>query len=240
MNQTSALPSAMTATVHEIRSTYGELLRISTNDTEADMASREGYSVHTNVPLFEALDDIIPQGVPLNTMDDATWRTVRSEMATRQCDDKSLSPINPPDLPVVLANRRLNLVLRYWTPESVQSYVELSEIVMAGHNRRPVEKGVFSPESQASSFNAYFEMSYEEVSEHLENTSIQASEIAAENASERAAFGDSAPGSAINEAINEQYIRELDYALKNWKGKPSAAMPSTDAADNEPWEDIPY
>lgn len=226
--------------VHAIQSTYGDLQRITLDDSEADMASREGHTVSVNVPLTDVLDDVIFSGPPLNIMDDATWRGIRDKITQPVINDNAISPLNPPDLPVVLANYRLNLVLRYWRPENLQSYVELSEIIMAGHNRREPDPRVFSADAKDVTFKSWFETSYEDLEEHLEITEIRAAEVSAENASERAAFGDSAPGSAINEALTELTIREMRYALNNWQGAPKRAAQQHQEPDDEPWQDIAY
>lgn len=234
MTHANALPSQMQRTVHAIYHSDGNLRRITMDDTDAEMAATEGQTVSYNIPVFEVLDDVINSGPPSETMDDKTWRFIRSDLVTGKAEENAISPVNPPDLPFVLASQRLSLVLRFFNPQSAQSYAELSEIIMAGNNRRDVERGIFSKESQAASFAAELQEPLDQLWEAYEIADEYAGEISTQNRSERALYGDSGPGSAIAEAFANQRAIEMKYVLDILDDEKEEPITSVDDFD------VPY
>lgn len=233
---TTKLPRQMQRTVHAIHYKDGSLKRITINTDEAEVAVLEGHTVSMDTPVYEIMDEVIAHGNPSHTMDDQTWRFLRSEMKSDDIKPEDrLFIANPPDLPCVLAEGRLTMTIYYPHETIAQDYLELSEISMAAHNRRPVELGVFSSESRNTKYSETVTEDIKELERNLDAISEQVNDTSSQNASERAMFGDSGPGSAIYEASLRQVERELAYALK-------MALPDEDLDEAETLmdSDIPY
>lgn len=210
--------------VHTIANAYGELERITTSDDDAWMADSENRSVSTNVPMAEVWAEIVPLP-PEEYMKDAQWQKLApSLMVLVEQIESSYVPEphlrqspwfqeTPTDLPDEVIGDRLNLIGRHFNPLDTRAYLELTELRLAREHNRPVNSLLFTEKSLTTPWASLFPDDQNELAEAHEQLVEYCGELSGQNASERAAYGDSAPGSAIQEAAVKQQLSEMEQFI---------------------------
>lgn len=217
-NQDSAGATSSADLFHAIYTSTGDLTKITMNDTESSMAQAEGLTVVTNTTADELLDDLIGCHSLLDLMDKQTWQSfAKTVLDTIDRDgDPLVFSVNSYDLPLPLAERRLDIVERFMDPSSLRSWVELSEIVMAREQQRPVDASLLNAESAADRFADRYKVAMDTLEQQHEWAQNYAHELGCENASEQAAFGDSGPGSAKAAALANYVEYEAKFLVDHW------------------------
>lgn len=207
---------------HIIREPHGEFERVTLDDTDAEMAEAEGKTVTMNATAQELTEELA--GLPAEQfMDDKTWSAIAPSLKTLADDRESqpnpydrqpaMIPLTAPDLPGEMITARLSALMRIYDPElDLGTYVELQEFWFARNQNRPVSQALFSNEAWASRW----EEIYNEDADHLTRKIDQIRESRAGNVFERAAFGDSAPGSQRQDVLGRLAEEEIKYAMANY------------------------
>jgi len=237
-------PQSNDAVAHIICSEFGDLVRITTDSTDADMAFQEGHAVTTNATP-EDIDEAL-RGLPAKDfMDDSTWQAIAPSMkalADRQENPYDRTPptigVNSPDMPKEIVDMRLGTLAQIYDPYvDLQSYIEVNELAFCTEHRRAANQSLFKPESWEDRYPSPGDLDLQELEEQEEMEATRNSEIMAEHRSEAAAFGDGPVGSYRQEQLGRLDEQELAYLIANHPQKPK---PSTDHLYEPHPADIPY
>lgn len=226
---------------HLIHDTYGDLVRITIDDSEANqLAAENGKTATLNV----SADDIEMAMGPMPAdqfMDDRTWQTIAPGL--KALADHLASqpnpydrwpakmPATPNDLPQELLDMRISsLGSIYHTHFDLGVYIELQELQMSRNSSRPTSQALFEDASWNSSWGDIAEEDEDMLLEQL----TMIAEQQAENRSERAAFGDSAPGSHRQDVLGSLAAGEIEYWIRQ------RATESVETDQGTEWTDIPY
>lgn len=101
----------------------------------------------------KALADLLANNPVLhNALDDSAWQKVATKLMagppkTADTDLPAFFNTTPPDLPESLARARLSRLAQFRSPANQQALCELTEIVMANENQRPISTALFSEQS---------------------------------------------------------------------------------------------
>lgn len=221
-----------TFTGHLIFNAYGDLQRLTTNDTDAEMAAVEGLTVTTNAGVEEILSYLGPTPAT-EVMDDQTWQALAPALKhtadhqenpyDRSAPSIGATPLDIPD--EVLGMFTTALCRIYDSYADLQAYVEINEVRSARQHNRQANLSLFAEHSLEASWDAQYEDSLDQLEEYAEAANEWAGEVSSQNASERAAYGDSAPGSYRAEVLSDLSARVSQYALEHYpEDKMSSGM----------------
>ena len=218
---------------HLIWSDHGELEQVTTDESVYERAKADGKLLTPNA----AAETIARELLPLNAsdfMDNVTWQAVADslkDLADREQQnpaviyDRSPQPMppTPPDLPQALISTRATALISSFVPEiDLAPYIELNELSFAHASSRDINLDLFDNESLKCSWHDQFLQTDEY---DLEQYLIQIDEMRSENASERAAFGDSAPGSHRQDMLGRLEEKEIIYSLDIKEAQKSSPSP---------------
>lgn len=222
-----------TIQAHMIHDSDGQLSRVTVNDDDAQMAQAEGKCVTTNATAEEIFDAFMPT-LPLRLMDDAAWQHLAPWLKS-EADQIAKNTGNPkddgfpyqpgtmlfnppaPDLPEPLFDLYADTLEQVFSVRhDLHAFIALAEIGFARQAGRKVNESLFTAETLQMSWEAFFDDPFDEVEEQATRAEIFAEEVATQNASERSAYGDSAPGSLRTELIARLMAKELAYALEQY------------------------
>lgn len=209
---------------HIVHSHDGTMLRLTLDDTDASMAHSEGFDITINATLEEILSHLEPC-LPKHFMDDATWQALSpklKELADHELSQASeaiqsipsVGPISQ-DMPAEILQLYIETINRTGDFRvDLLPYVEASELAMARIHNRHTNPTLFSEVSLGKSWDAEFHHGpLEDLIELAINADDLERDIASENSSEQAAFGDSAPGSYRTHLLARLSAMELQYAV---------------------------
>ena len=217
---------------HMIYDWNDELARVTTDDTDAEMAQMEGGTVVINATAEDVLVELPPRRA-MDVMSGSTWDEISGKLQrfaeyveagihepNEDLSSVAIIPSTPMDMPLELVDRRMDTLQSIYDPgHDMTAWIELQELLFSGHHERPINTTRLRTDATVSSFNNGM---INRDAEALEQESIAIGERLAENASERSAFGDSAPGTYRSDAIDRMQDREIDYALDIKKQSESA------------------
>ena len=216
---------------HMIYDTYGEMIRVTLDDTEAEMAEAEGRDVTTNATAAEIVNRVAPMPAS-DYMDDKTWQVVAPAMKAL-ADQRAQEP-NPydrqaplmaptsPELPEEILNHRVSALARIFDERlDLQTYVELQELCFARAGSRQANQDLFTEQS----WNTNWEEIYEEDPDDLEQRATAILEMMSEHASEAAMFGDGPVGSHRKDVLGRLEEKEIDFAIELIPAQPRILQP---------------
>ncbi|KXS55078.1 MAG: Uncharacterized protein AWU57_581 [Marinobacter sp. T13-3] len=222
---------------HMIYDWQGELARITTDDTDAEMAEAEGGTVTMNATAADVMEELPPR-LASEVMDGSTWDNMSAalqnlaqavEAEAEYLQDRGIVPVIPPtqlDTPVELVDKRMDALQRIYDPlHDGSTWVELQELLFAGHQHRPINLTRLRPDNYGPSFRKDL---LNRDTDELMQESLAVDERKQLKAAERATFGGFSPNTFRSDIIDDIRLDELDYALEQ-KG----ANDNSDAAARE-------
>ncbi|EAZ97469.1 hypothetical protein [Marinobacter sp. ELB17] len=209
-----------TFTGHLIFNARDDFQRLTLNDTDAEMAQAEGLTVITNAGLIEILEHIGPTPATEH-MDDQTWQALAPALKhladtqehpfTREPPSIHVVPLDTPD---EILNMEVDALFRFYDSRvDLYAFVQISEIKFARDTNREPNPDLFKEASLAENFDDIYLTSLDELEQQAENADIQASEVGAEHAGEKAMYGDSPVGSQRIGALYNMDAKIMQYAV---------------------------